>query len=263
MRLHTLIITLLTSLALIACGGQGGKGGKAPSAYQELSSVSETLQNKLNETAAPITNTDAMITRFSELPKTLKLSADDYKEFVIYALRGEFKAPEGASAEVTKELTTFSKDLKAYKDSLMATPDNAQVLVAEIASSLVKVPTLVTKIEGEAQMVKANPLASKAEKAKASKQSSEAKALADKTTNDVKTIQEEAKTLPGNAKDAVAKFMSALKSVGIDNLDAAKSAPTDTVKGAVKDAKEAGEQVVETAKDSAEASVEAAKSAAE
>jgi hypothetical protein len=263
MNLRLLLISLIAALTLTACGGASGSKSKGPSSYEQLSSISGELQGKLDETAAPVTQTDAMIARFTELPKTLKLSTEDYKEFVIYALRGEFKAPEGASEEVTKELTAFSQELKTYKEQLFATPDNATALASELAGALTKVPTLVTKIEGEAQVVKANPLASKAEKAKADKQSTEAKTLGAQTTDKVKEIQTKVTELPAQATSAIAKFTEALKAVGIDNLDAAKSAPSDVAKGAVKDAKDAADQVVETAKDSAQDSVDAAKSVTE
>lgn len=144
MRMYTLLISTLVSVALVACGAAGTKGGDSPSAHAQLTNISTDLQKKLDETAAPITETDALVNRFSELPKTLKLSSDDYKDFVIYALRGEVKLPEGASEEVKKELNTFAQDLKSYKDRITATPDNVTALIGEITTSLGKVPVLVT-----------------------------------------------------------------------------------------------------------------------
>lgn len=263
MRIYTVLISAFISLALVACGAAGKSGGDAPSAHTQLTTISADLQKKLDDAAAPITETDALINRFTELPKTLNLSADDYKDFVIYAIRGEIKLPEGASEEVTKELNGFAQELKAYNDRITATPDNVTALVEEIVASLGKVPVLVTQIEADAQVVKANPLASKQEKTDAAKRSSEAKGLGNDVTNKIKGIQTQAKDLPAKAAEALSKFTTALKNAGIDNLDTLKNTANNAAGDAVKDAKDAGNQVVDTAKESAQDSVEAAKSAAE
>jgi hypothetical protein len=260
MTLKTNLIVICVSLALVACGALGGgKGKSSKSSYDELSGISADLQAQLDKTMAPVTETDSIIQRLTELPKTLGLSPDDYKDFVIYAIRGEIKAPEGASEEVKKQLTAFGKDLKTYKVKLFATPDEVLELTKNIGGTLVSVPALVGKIEAEAQLTKANPLSTKKEKAQADKRSKEAKGLGEQTTNKVKTIQTEAQSLPGKAKDAITKFTAALKSVGIDNFDLLKDVGSDIVK----DAKDAAKQTVDTVKDSAKDSVDAAKSAVE
>ena len=260
MNLKTKLIIICVSLSLVACGALGGKkGSSGESSFDKLSGLSADLQAQLDKTMAPITETDAVIQRLTDLPKTLNLSPDDYKDFVIYAIRGEIRAPEGASEDVKKQLTAFGKDLKTYKVKLFATPDEALELTKSIGGALLSVPTLVGKIEAEAQVTKANPLASKKEKAQADKRSKEAKTLGDQTTSKVQEIQKEAQSLPGKAKDAIAKFTGALKSVGIDNLDSLKDVGSDTAK----DAKKAANQTVNTAKDAAKDSVDAAKSTVE
>jgi len=259
MTLKNNLTVLCLSVIFVACGALGGKGNKnSKSAYDELSGISAELQAQLDKTMAPVTETDAIIQQFTELPKTLNLTPDDYKNFVIHAIRGEFKAPEGASDDVRNKLTAFGKDLKAYKEKLFATPDEAGALITTIGATLLNVPKLVTTIEANAQMVKANPLKSNKEKAAAAEKSKAAKALGEQTKTKVQEIQKAAQSLPGKAKDAIAKFTTALKGAGIDNLDALKNVGSDTVKDA-KDAKDAAKQTVDTAQKSAQDSVEAAK----
>lgn len=262
-RMSLMFSLSFLSLSLFACGGsQGGGAEKGPSAYEELSGLSAALQTKLNETMAPINESEAILKEFAELPKTLQLSPSDYKSFIISALQGEMKVPEGAAAEVAGKLTTFGLKFKAFKESIMAAPDRCTELVTQIATTLPKVPLLVTQIETTAKVTKNNPFASSADKAEAAKQSEGAKAMGEETTNKVSEIQKTAQELPGKAQGAVMKFLGALKNVGIDSLDSLTKTSTSMAKETVDGVKSDVKQVVETAKDSAKGAVDAAKDSA-
>lgn len=260
----TIFLTLSLSFSFFACGGASSKGGeKSVSAYEELSGLSAALQAKIDETMAPITESDAIINDFTELPKTLALSTDDFKSFIISAVQGEIKAPEGMAAEASEKLIAFGERFVKFKEGLMATPDRATELVKELAVTLTKVPVLVTKIEAESKITQNNPFASAKDKAEAKKQSEGAKQMGEEVTTKVKEIQTTATGIPADAKNAIAKFTESLKSVGIDNLGALTSAPQDMAKEAVEGAKDVADTAVEGAKDSVNTAVEGAKEAAE
>jgi hypothetical protein len=254
---------LLLSFALSACGA-GGKGGSSEqSAFEELSGLTAALQAQLDETAKPINETDSIVESFVQIPKDLSLSADDYKEFVISSVNGEMTVPGGVDEKGKETLTAFSARLKMYVQAIEATPANAEALGVKLGEALVSVPVLVTKVEGQSQLTINNPLASKAAKEKAKKESAEAKALGDQVTEQIKGIIEQAKALPQKAQEALPKFVEALKGAGIDSLEALKAAPGKVAKDTVEGVKDGAAAVVETAKDSAEGSAEAAQDAAQ
>ena len=261
MRISSLTLWSCLAALSLGCGSLGGGGSKgdSPSAHEELSGLSAALQTQLDETAAPINETDSIVQQLTELPKTLNLSSDDYKDFLIHSLRGEPKLPEGASEDAKKQLNAFSKTLAAYKTKLFATPDKSAALVKGVAGALVKVPVLVSKIEASAQVTQANPLATKKEKKRAKQRSKNAKALGAQTTGKVTAIQKEAQGLPSKAQGAISKFTAALKAAGVDNIDAVKGVGSDTVN----DAKTAAKETVNTAEESVKGSVDSAKSVAE
>ena len=257
------LFTLSLCFSFFACGGGQSKGDeKSVSAYEELSGLSTALQTKLDETTAPITEVDALITEFTELPKALKLTTDDFKAFIISAVQGEMKAPEGASEEVASKLKAFGERFVSFKESLMATPDRAGELVVELTKTLPKVPVLVTKIEAESKITMNNPFASKKDKAEAEKQSQGAKSMGDEVIAKIKDIQTKAADLPKNAQDAVSKFVDGLKSVGINNLSELTATPGDVAKDAAQGAKDVADTAVEGAKEAADTAVEGAKDAA-
>ncbi len=261
-RRMSCVLSLLCFTLLACGGGKGGSSDKGPSAYEELSGLSTSLQNKLDETTAPINESDAIIQEFTELPKTLEMKTEDFKTFIISAIQGEMKVPEGTSAKAAGQLMAFGLKFTAFKDNLMATPDRSTELVKQIAVTLTKVPVLVTKVEASAKLTKNNPFASKKEKMEASKQSEGAKSMGDDTTKKVTEIQKTAQELPGKATASISKFLGALKGVGIDNLDSLTAAPGQMAKESTDAVKSDAKEVVDTAKDSAEGTIDAAKDAA-
>lgn len=242
---------LLLSFALTACGA-GGKGGSSePSSFDKLSGITAELQAQLQETARPISDTDAILTTFAQLPKDLALSTEDYKQFVISAINGEMIVPGGVDEKAKAGLVDFAGKFKTYVLTIKATPDNAQALVIKITEALTTVPVLVGKVEGEAQLTINNPLASKSAKDKAQKESTEVKALGDKVTGEVQAILEQAKALPAQTAEALGKFVEALKGAGINSVDELMAAPGQVAQETVEGAKDGAEKVVETTKDSA------------
>jgi hypothetical protein len=219
------LFTLLLSFSFFACGGASKGGEKSVSAYEELSGLSAALQAQVDETMAPVIQADAIITEFTELPKTLKLTPADFKSFIVNAAQGEIKAPEGMGAEVAGKLTAFGDRFVKFKEGLVAAPERVVELAKVLAESIVKVPVLVGKIEVEAQMTLKNPFASKADKAKAKKESEGAKKMGEEIIAKIKDIQTKVKELPSKATGALSKFTQSLASIGISNLSELTKAP--------------------------------------
>ena len=196
---------------------------------------------------SPITESDAIITEFAELPKALKLKTEDFKNFIISAAQGEITAPAGASAEVAAKLATFGKRFVSLKEGLESAPDRALELGKELAAALVKVPVLVTKVESQATITKNNPFASAADKAKATRESAGVKAMGEKITTKIKGIQTQVMSIPGKATSALGKFAAALKNVGIANLSSLKRAPKVMVNDAAKGVKNVARDAADNA----------------
>jgi len=241
---------LLLSFALSACGA-AGKGGAKKSAFDELNGLGAELQAQLDETAKPVTQAAALLETFANLPKELSLSPEDYKQFVLNAVRGQLTVPGALDEKGKARLQAFADELKAYVLALSATPANAQALVAKIAEVLVKIPVLVTEVGAQAQLVIRNPLESADAKSKAQEQAETAKQLGESVKAQVEGILEQAKALPEQAKGAVDKFTENLKAAGIDSFDALLATPGKVADDTAKDVKEGVKEVTGTAVDSA------------
>jgi hypothetical protein len=246
--MRILALTFITAF-LIGCGAGGSGGGSEPSDFEKLSSLEANLQAEFDKLEAPINQVDAIATRLAEMPTKFKLKAEDYKDFIVSIFGSEgMKVPGGLDAAAATELKAFGTDFKAFKEQLMATPDNVTSLVTTLATTIVEVPALIIKIEGSAALTQANPMASAKSKADAAKRSADAKGLGDKVIASVKGLQGKVTGLPARATAAIGKFTEGLKSVGIDNLSALTSAPAKIGSDAVKDAKDAAKDVADSAK---------------
>ncbi len=264
-RLVQRSVLVLASLALIACGGAKSKGGgEEKSNYQQLASMSADIDTSINNLLAPVDGVDAIATSLEELPTKYKITPDEARELVRSTLTGAAPALPASLDDAGKaELTKFLGDLANFKNSLVATPDNALAFGETLAKSLVEIPTLVAGVSADVALVKGNPLASKEDKAKAEKEEAEVKTLQDQLTTKIKDSQTKVMEIPGRAKDAIGKFTGALGKLGIDNVDAFMQAGQQTGADASNAATGAAANTANAATGAAEAAAEGAAEGAE
>ncbi|MEE2788932.1 MAG: hypothetical protein VX589_16465 [Myxococcota bacterium] len=250
MRFSNLISALAIAGLFVGCGGSSGGSAKEDNrtSFEKLEAMEGELNAAVDKVMAPVDNVDKMITEFAEAPAKYKLSAADFKNFASSMFSGgELALPAGLDEKAAADLKGFATSFTDFKNSLMNSPDNAKALVGTLAEALVQVPALTAKVAAESAVVTANPFASAEDKAKATKQQADVKALADSLQAKIKEIQTKATALPPKAASAVGKFTKAMMDAGISSLGAAKDAAAEA-KG---DAGEAATDAADTAKDSA------------
>ena len=242
-------LTLLICSTLIACGSQGGSKAKSVSAYEQLQGLSTELQNQLDQTMAPITLADEIISDFESLPKALNLSPKQFKGVINTALQGVVKLPEGISDEPANKLNDFARKLSQFKTGILATPDQATALVIQISEGIIKVPVLVTEIETKAKSPVVPMVFSKKDKAKAEKEASEAKKLSENVIAQLNDMKTKALELPNQATGSITKFSNALKTLGIDHTNALMKAGKTLAQEQGEKALEQHKDLIDTAKD--------------
>ena len=235
-------LILLICSTLTACGGQGGSKAKSVSSFEQLQGLSTKLQNQFDQTMAPITLTDEIISDFENLPKALNLSPKQFKAVINTVLQGEVKLPEGINDEPANKLNDFARKLSQFKTAILATPDQATALVTRIGEGIIKVSVLVTEIETKAKSPVVPMVFSKKDKAKAEKEASEAKKLSEDVIAQLNDMKTKAMGLPNQAANSITKFSNSLKSLGIDHTDALMKAGKNL-------AQEQGEKVLNQHKD--------------
>ena len=255
-RALMLLGVLLSGAALVACGGsakKGDKGGDDRTAFDKLQALPGELDAELASVTKPIDDTDMIIEQLASLPEKAKLSKEDFSKLIVDTFQGKpFQAPANIDATAAAELEGFLTNLAGFKDSLMGTPDAVAALSVKAAETLVNLPILTTQVATEAAVVKANPFASKEDKAKAAQQEAQAKDAETQANAKVSEIQTKVGGLPARTTAALGKFSAAMGSLGL--ADAAMGAVTDKVD----EAKGAGEDMKKTAEDSAGKSVDTA-----
>lgn len=255
-RFFILAALLIPSFMLTACGGGKSKGGDDDrTAYQKLEAIPGELDAKVKMLTSPIDSVDTMLGQLKEAPAKFKLSKDDFGKLITDTLTGKpFTAPAGVDAKGAKELEDMLGNVKGFTTNLMNTPDNASAMVGTLGEMLVEIPKLATQVTADTKVVKANPLASKEEKAKAEQQEKGVEKVKQDALNKVNETKETVTGIPARATAAIAKFAGEMSNFGV----------TEAALGAVKDkaddAKQAGEEMKDAAKDNAK---DAAKAAAE
>ena len=219
-RILMLMAVLLSSGALVACGGSqkkgGGSGSDDRSAYDKLQMLPDELDAELASVTKPIDDVDTMIEQMAAMPEKAKMSKEDFGALIADTLQGKpFKAPANVDAKAAAELETFLTNLKGFKESLFSAPENAGALAKKAGETLVKLPALTTQVATEAAAVKANPFASKEDKAKAAQQEAKAKDAEKKAQAKVQEVQQKVGGLPARATTAIGKFTAALGNLGV------------------------------------------------
>jgi hypothetical protein len=255
MRLRQMPLVIAACVGLAACGGAKSKGGADNrSSYEQLQAMPTDLDKSIDAVMAPINQVDTVSTTLGELPTKYKLQPDEVKELVRCSLVGEpIKLPAALDDAGKQELQKFLTDLGNFKTQLANTPNAASDLAKTVAEDLVQIPTLVGKVSAESATVQANPLASKADKDKAKAEADGAKQMQEQVTSKVQESQGKIAGLPAQATGAVAKFIDALKKVGIDNADSIMSAGQSVKTDAQKGADQAAGNTAGAATDSAKA----------
>lgn len=245
-RYIPLMMMLGASLALTACGGGGKskKGGSEAGAFEQLQAIPADIDAQVAEVTKPVDGVDLMLDQMKVMPNKLKISDEEFGAVITQALRGEaLTVPDSVQGKSRDEFTAFAQKFAGFTSDLVATPKKAEGLVAGLASTTTRIPALATQASTQAAAVLANPLSSKAEKAKAKQQQKDVKTIQKDAQDRVKAAQGKVGDLPQRSVVALNKFVTAAKQMNIDEaaLRAAKK-PVD-------DAKDAAKATADTAKE--------------
>ncbi|MFN3199203.1 MAG: hypothetical protein ACE366_12450 [Bradymonadia bacterium] len=256
MKRRSLILAALIvpTLLLSACGGGKSKGGDDDrTAYQKLEAIPGELDAKVKGLTSPIDSVDTMLAQIKEAPAKFKLNKDDFGKLLTDSLTGKpFQAPAGVDEKGAKELEGMLGNVKGFTTNLMNTPANATAMVGSLGEMLVEIPKLATQVTADTKVVKANPLASKEEKAKAEAQEKNVEKVKQDALNKVNESKEKVAGVPARATAAIAKFAGEMSNFGV----------TEAALGAVKDkgndAKDAANEMKDAAEDNAKDAAKAA-----
>lgn len=256
MKRRALIIAALIvpSLLLTACGGGKSKdGGDDRSAYQQLEAIPGEIDAKVKMLTSPIDSVDTMIVQIKEAPTKYKLGKEDFSKLITDTLTGKpFQAPASVDAKGAKELEDMLSNVKGFTTNLMNTPDNAKAMLGTLGEKVVEIPKLATQVTADTKVVKANPLASKEEKAAAEAQEKSVEKVKQDALNKVSEAKEQVTGVPARATSAIAKFTAEMTSLGVSE------AALGAVKDKANDAKQAGEEMKDSAEENAKDAAKAA-----
>lgn len=231
-RLLTVLVLLVASFSMVACGGKGG-GGAADSrtAYEKLEAYPADLDTEVAKVMSPIDSVDGVITQLNEMPAKLGLSKEDFGKLIANSIAGKpFVAPGGVDAKAGEELKTFIESFKGIYDGIINAPENAKSLVVFVGESALNVPKWAASAIADAGVTKANPFASKEDKAKAEKQLKNLDTIKNLVMAKVQETQGKLTTLPTKAVEAATKFGAAMAEMGVASAGAAVDAAKDKAK---------------------------------